>query len=137
MSLKAMLWVFDDLADLSQAETLVMLALADFADEDGTCWPSQATLARRARVGVRTLRTHVKRLEELGLLGRARRGGGGRGRQSDVYVLRVGARLPAQGGAEAGAGPGGVKSQVTGQPAISCRATGNLLPVATYIQTPK
>ena len=49
MSVKIMALVWDR-TDLSQSETLVLLALADRADEQGRCWPSIDGIAERARV---------------------------------------------------------------------------------------
>lgn len=42
----------------SGTELLLLLAIADFADDHGTAWPSVETLARKAR----TTRRHVQRL---------------------------------------------------------------------------
>ncbi|MDO5061284.1 MAG: helix-turn-helix domain-containing protein [Actinomycetaceae bacterium] len=70
MSVKAISWALDEVVDTSPAETLVLFALADFADNDGVSWHSLEKLAKRARCSTRTLRTHFKTLEALGLLSR-------------------------------------------------------------------
>ena len=49
MSILAMTWAWG-LMDLDQSQTLVLLALADAANDDGVCWPSQAELGRKARL---------------------------------------------------------------------------------------
>lgn len=70
MSVKAISWALDEVIDTSPAETLVLFALADFADNEGVSWHPLDKLAQRARCSTRTLRTHFKTLEELGLLSR-------------------------------------------------------------------
>ena len=57
-----------ELIELSQTETLIMLALADFSDEKGFSWPSKATLAKRTRVSKRTLDRHILTLAQNGWL---------------------------------------------------------------------
>jgi hypothetical protein len=49
-------------------ERFTLLALADRADEDGKCWPSVPTLARKCRTGESTIRRHIKALTALGVL---------------------------------------------------------------------
>jgi len=45
---------------------LVHLALADHANDDGVCWPSQETLAQKARCSVRHVRNVIHLLESQG-----------------------------------------------------------------------
>lgn len=89
-----MLWVLDELKDLPAGPTLVMVALADYADEDGTCWPSQEKIASRARASERSVRRHLTWLQEQGLVSVehrwAQRGVGRSSRVSSVYRLPVG-----------------------------------------------
>jgi hypothetical protein len=47
---------------------LTMLALAEFASDDGIAWPAQETIAERARVSARTVRRCIRSIEELGEL---------------------------------------------------------------------
>lgn len=97
MSVKAVSWVLDDLQELDPTPTLVMLALADFADERHSCYPGQERIAARARCSTRTVVRHIQELERAGLLTVERRSRSlGRGeirRTSNRYVLNVGARL--------------------------------------------
>lgn len=51
-----------------QAECMLLLALADMADDDGICWPAMATVADRARMSERNARRVVRRLEDAGWL---------------------------------------------------------------------
>lgn len=50
----------------------VAMALADYADENGSCYPSVETLARYTSQGEKTVRDHLKALEEMGFLTRER-----------------------------------------------------------------
>ncbi|AKK07407.1 DNA binding protein with helix-turn-helix domain (plasmid) [Corynebacterium mustelae] len=94
MSVKAVAWVLDDLQGLKPGPTLVMLALADFADERNSCFPGQSTIAARARCSKRSVVTYLKELEELGLITVESRffsnGGSSIRRSSNRYVLHVG-----------------------------------------------
>ena len=49
-----------------RGELLVMLALADFADDRGRCWPSIATIAKRARMTARSAQRILRKLESEG-----------------------------------------------------------------------
>ena len=62
----------------------VLLALADMANATGVCWPSIATLARRACMSVRSVFTHLAELVKAGLLTRRQRIG-----RSNVFTLAL------------------------------------------------
>lgn len=94
MSVKAMSWVFT-LEELPASETLVLLALADAANDEGLAWPSQATLAPKARCSERSLRRHVQFLKDHGLID-VRVRSGQSGRKSNIYQLHVGAEFSLQ-----------------------------------------
>lgn len=51
-----------------KGELLVMLALADFANDQGECWPSIGRVAEKARMSERGVQKIVARLVEEGLL---------------------------------------------------------------------
>lgn len=65
---------------------LVHLALADFANDEGLCWPSQKTLAFKARCSINYVRLTVQQMEKDGLLTVKERAGG-RGRSAQ-YILQ-------------------------------------------------
>lgn len=92
MSTKASNWVWECLEELDQAETLVMLALADQANDAGVAWPAQGSLARRARQTDRNVRRVLVKLQRMGLLSVERRSSN-RGRRSNRYQLHIGARI--------------------------------------------
>lgn len=93
MSYKATNWAYD--LPLKGSAKPVLVALADMADEAGSCYPGQAKIAGMTGFSERTVRTALVELESLGLLNRVARYEGIRGRKSDRYVLSVGADLPA------------------------------------------
>jgi len=88
LSVKIMSQVWD-LLDLSQSETLVMLALADHADDYGKCWPSIARVAKKARLQRRATQAVIRRLERKGFLSVDRKGLRDGGSTSH-YQLHVG-----------------------------------------------
>lgn len=68
MSLRAILAVLE-LSEARLAHRLVMVALADYAHDDGTnAFPSVPTIARKARVDERTVQRALRELEEAGEL---------------------------------------------------------------------
>ncbi len=65
MSIKLMGQVWDDVT-VGGSELLVLLSLADHANDDGICWPSIPRLAMRARLSERQTQRVLHKLEELG-----------------------------------------------------------------------
>lgn len=91
MSIRAISWVWENGPD-DRGELLVLLALADFCDGAGSCWPSVPTIAKKTRFGERGVRKVLRRLEDGGWL--KIEPGGGRG-ASNLYTLRIGGSEPA------------------------------------------
>jgi hypothetical protein len=75
MSIRLMAQVWEDTRVQSQAELLVLLALADHARDDGLCWPSIRTIAKKARIEERSAQRIVRRLIENGLIELVSKGG--------------------------------------------------------------
>lgn len=48
----------------------LLVVLADYANADGECWPSQSTLARRTGMNKATVNRKLKILEQAGLISR-------------------------------------------------------------------
>ncbi|PKY66264.1 hypothetical protein CYJ25_04610, partial [Schaalia turicensis] len=68
MSIQAMTWAWG-LEALDTSQVMVLLALADAANDDGfACWPSQETLARKSRMSVRSVKRHIATLRDAGLI---------------------------------------------------------------------
>lgn len=66
-------------------ELLVMLALADFANDAGESWPSIRLLAQKARLSERQTRRVLNTLQASGELRRSR-SNGGRNRRSHYFI---------------------------------------------------
>ena len=71
MSLEAITWAFRQ--QLTPSEKLVLLTLADYADDENKCWPKQETLATRTGLKRPTIALKMKSLESAGLLTRHKR----------------------------------------------------------------
>lgn len=69
MSIKYMSSVWDH-AKLNGNELLLLLALADYADGEGRCWPKVATLAKRIRVSKRQTQRYLANLAANGYITR-------------------------------------------------------------------
>lgn len=92
MSIRAMTWAWS-LDELDTAQTMVLLVLADAAnEEDGlACWPSQQFVARKARMSVRSVKRHIATLRAVGLID-VEVQSSVHGRRSNLYQLHVGAK---------------------------------------------
>lgn len=76
MSIKIMSAVWENGPD-DRSELLVMLALADFCNDEGECWPSMRSIAAKARMTERGAQKTIGRLVDAGRVSVAT--GGGRG----------------------------------------------------------
>lgn len=68
--------------DLPDSEMLIMLALADWSNDEGVCWPSIAQLRAKTRKGERTIQGVIKSLVSKGHMSRTENCG-----QGCVYTL--------------------------------------------------
>jgi hypothetical protein len=82
VSIKIMSAVWDS-GKLNGTELLTCLCLADYANDEGVCWPKMALIARRTRQSERNARRMVERLEKLGAVSRRR------GKYSNFYRISV------------------------------------------------
>lgn len=124
MSLKATSWAWEiPTKDIGMTNKFVLLALADYANLDGACFPSQATLGDKVDLSERSIRTALAELEALGLISRESRSSTF-GRRSDVIRLTF-------------SSPCNRQNLPVAQPEKSGKkeapATGSGLPVATSI----
>lgn len=67
MSIQAVAWVLEYSASRG-TDRLVLIVLANYANDDGLAWPSQRTVATKAGLGVGTVNESVRRLVALGEL---------------------------------------------------------------------
>lgn len=65
---------------------LVLLKLADNANDAGECWPSYQNIADHCEMGRSTVKAHIKQLEEDGYLVKCARNDG---KSSNQYVLTI------------------------------------------------
>jgi DNA-binding MarR family transcriptional regulator len=93
MTIRAMNWAWE--VKLPPALKLVLLKLADRANDDGECWPGQASVADACGIGERTLVRHIATLEEMGLLRKERRYGDSGKRATNMYILDLDGSLSA------------------------------------------
>ena len=87
MSVRAMAWAWRQ--QLSGPEKLVLMAIADHADDDGICWPGNAHIARKCNLSQRSVQRHIKNLIDNGFMTAYRRYRETGGQTSNRYVLNV------------------------------------------------
>ncbi|MGL1919935.1 MAG: helix-turn-helix domain-containing protein [Hyphomicrobiales bacterium] len=86
MSWKSTGWA-QDVVTGSTVTKCILYAVANYADEDGVCWPSQDRLATDTECSLDTVQRHLKKLEENGTIIRQRRANKDRKRQTDLIIL--------------------------------------------------
>lgn len=64
---------------------IVLLSLADQANDDGECWPSQAYISKRCGTSTRQVGTNLRKLREMGLVEMVKR----RRRKTAVYRITL------------------------------------------------
>ena len=84
---------------------LVLIKLADNANDLGECWPSHQHVADQCEISKTSVRNHIKKLEEMGFLHIQHREGP-KGNTSNLYHLTI-QGMPAGGIGVAGDGIGG------------------------------
>lgn len=101
MSITAINWALN-VETGSPTAKLVLIKLADNADDDGVCFPSQTTIARHCELSTDSVSRHVKKLETLGLISVRRERVNGV-KQRNIYTLNLrdgypqnAARVPAE-----------------------------------------
>jgi hypothetical protein len=105
MSVKASAAIWD-YSEATGTTLVVMLALADTANDEGVCWPGNEKLGIKCRLAKRTLQEHIGRLIEMGELQvegaqRGTRAVGGRGKRSRYRITLPGLPYYIGKGAEA------------------------------------
>lgn len=94
MSIAAMTFVWEH-SRLRGTELNLLLAIADFANQDGIAWPGIPTLAKRIRADQRTAQRCLKRIERAGEL-RIERGAGPSGTHLYHVVMATQLQLGAR-----------------------------------------
>ncbi len=93
MSIKIMTYVWGESPYEAKA-LLVHLALADFSNDQGECWPSQGTIAHKARCSVRYVRTVIEQMVQDGQIEVVHQGGNGKGDSSKYRLIPTGKSVP-------------------------------------------
>lgn len=88
MSIKAINQAFN--TKLSGNVKLVLLALADSADDNMQCFPSYSHISKKASISVSTAKRIVKKLEEMKALKKQNRFKKDRTKSSNIYTLSIG-----------------------------------------------
>jgi hypothetical protein len=88
VSVEAITWAFKQDVRTPGAK-LVLIALANCADEAGLCFPGQKYLSKHTSQGVRTVRRHLDYLEMKGWIERRERRRQDGTRTSDLFVLNM------------------------------------------------
>jgi hypothetical protein len=104
VSIRASNWAWETgrALGLNQGQLLVLVRVADHADNDGCCWPGTEGIADYTCMGESSVRRILGQLEKLGLLHRDRRKPKhGRGRGYDAITLHLDQALNLSGRAEA------------------------------------
>ena len=92
MSIKAINQAFK--SNLSGNIKLVLLALADCADESMQCFPSYSHIAKKASISISTTKRIIKKLEEMQVLKKQNRFIKGKKQQtSNIYTLTFGGSI--------------------------------------------
>ena len=66
MSIKVMTWAWEQ--ELPPLTKLILMAIADHADDSGYAWPGYRGIAKKCGASYRTIQRHVHSLEEQGIL---------------------------------------------------------------------
>jgi hypothetical protein len=88
VSVRALSWALDAPID-SHGAKLLLVAIANYADDKGRSWPGQDTLAGHVRADRKSIIRWISKLEADGYIQRERRGGDGTGRRSNLYQLAL------------------------------------------------
>lgn len=83
MSVKHVQFALDGVPGLNAGQRLTLVSLGEWANDEGICWPSHDTIARRVGVSRRQVIRIIEQLEEKGIVVRVERK-----QHSNVYQLR-------------------------------------------------
>lgn len=87
MSVKLM-WAAMNAKAGSPTAKLILIKLADNANEKGECWPSLKNIAEQCEVSQKTVIENIKKLEKLNLVRKVNRFNE-RGKTSNLYIISI------------------------------------------------
>ena len=73
MSIKHVQFALDGVPGLNAGQRLTLVSLGEWANDDGVCWPSHDTIAKRVGVGRRQVIRIIDQLESMGVIERIER----------------------------------------------------------------
>ena len=86
MSAEALTWAWK--IKLTSSQKIIVLALANYADQEASCFPGHERLSDMTGMSVRSIGRNLRELEDLGVFTKERRARkNGSGRTSDRYYL--------------------------------------------------
>jgi DNA-binding transcriptional ArsR family regulator len=86
MSIKALNWVLEDESIPESNDRFVLLILANYADENGNCYPSRDNIAKKTRISVRSVQRSLNWLTDNGYITKEKRFFDGK-QSSNYYTL--------------------------------------------------
>lgn len=78
----------------NSARKLVLLKLADNANDQGECWPSYQYIADQCEMSKRSAINHIEALCEMGIVSKESRKGP-KGNSTNVYIINLGGEISA------------------------------------------
>lgn len=122
MSVQVMAWVLEEEKRTTGTERLVLLSLANHANNGWQCWPSVPRIAREANVSERAVQRAMVRLRELGIVQVIRNGAPDKripeDRRPNLYVIHRGdAAVTSRG--DAGDTPNGLRGDAGGSDPVT------------------
>ena len=104
MSNRFITGVWDTSPEIRGGDLLVLLALADRADDRGVCWPGVKDTARRCRVQPRAVQKSIQRLKARGIIEIVPQAGSVAGTNRYTLILPEGGVPQDRGGMSTGTG---------------------------------
>lgn len=87
MSVKLMTMAWE--TDAKANDLLILLAMCDFSSDDGVCYPSKATVAKKAKVGTTTCKHIMGAYEDIGLWKSEKRLRENGSSTSNVFIIDI------------------------------------------------
>lgn len=88
MSFQAMAWAINQKTG-GPATKAILMCLANYADDNNRCFPSQKAIAEEAEISVRTVRDGLTHLINIGLISKVHRSRMNGTRTSDLFTVNV------------------------------------------------
>lgn len=87
MGIEHVSWALKRVHGVDPAAKLILISLANYADEDGECWPSIATLCTETGLSEATVKRHCRQLRDAGAFTQEQRVTPGGRTKSNLFTL--------------------------------------------------